>query len=257
LGTLREIIQYRELLLNLVSKDFELKYKGSFFGFLWSQLNPLLTLAVYTFVFKYVLKQNIENFPLFLMVGVVPWNAFVGGLSGSAVSVLSNGHFVKKVYFPRELLPIVAVLNPIIDATLAATIIVLGMLYFGVPFHWTNLLFPVLLFFQAATTVGLGMIFSALTVYYRDVKYLLDVFLFLLFFLTPIFYSPEAVPDFARPFLQFNPMAPLISSYRMVVLDGRVPPLPVWGVIALWSCSALAVGLLVFRWGKRNFAEEV
>ncbi len=254
---LRELMRYRELLGTLVRRDFELKYKGSVFGVLWSQLNPLLTLAVYTFVFSLIFRSDIPNFPLYLMIGIIPWNFFVGAVSSSSVSIVNSGHLIRMVYFPRELVPMATVLLALVDCALSSVIILFGLVYFGVPLTPTILAYPALLGLQAAFCMGLALLFSTATVYFRDTKYLLDVFLFLLFFLTPIFYRISSAPSEVRTLLELNPMAAFISAYRSVLLYGQLPGSNEWLVMLSGVLATNTIGFAVFSRRKRDFAEEV
>jgi ABC-type polysaccharide/polyol phosphate export permease len=220
----QELISYRSLVRNLVMKDLKVRYKSSFLGFLWSLLNPLLMMLVYTTVFKTLLSTTIEHFEVFILVALLPWNWCARSLSGCATSLIDNSTIINKVYFPRILLPVSVVASEAINFVLALPALFALMIFFGIPFTPWIAYLPVLFVIQAILLVGLGLFLAALNVVFRDTGVILEVLILAWFFLTPIFYdigqlvSPNAVAWMYR----LNPMASIIVQYRTILYkEGR------------------------------------
>ena len=172
----RELFRYRALIQNLLLKDLKLKYRGSVLGFMWSLLNPLLLLGTYTFVFKYVVRIQMDNYPYFLLVGLFPWNFFSSSLIGSTQAITGNADLIRKVHFPRETLPIATVLFTFAQLLLAFAVFLPALvLISGVRLHWTAVLFVPLLVLHLLFTIGLAFILATGTVFFRDVAHLTEV----------------------------------------------------------------------------------
>lgn len=224
-----EILHYRYLLRNLVMRDIKARYKNSLLGVLWSLLNPLGLMVVFTVVFSVMSRfnNNTRHYAVFVLVGLVPWTFFTGALHSGAVSVVSNVGLVKKVYFPRELLPVTALLSNLVNFAISFLLIIVFLFAFGIGLSRHILWVPVIMITQLIFTLGLIMFVSALTVLFRDILMILDVLLTAWFFATPIFYSLE---DLQRPLTILgttipsaqllrwvNPMASIIDGYRTVL----------------------------------------
>ncbi|MAG36984.1 MAG: ABC transporter [Dehalococcoidia bacterium] len=268
-SVLRETWAYRDLLRNLVVRDLKVRYKRSVLGFAWSFLNPLFMVLIFTVVFTVIAKaQNVPNYPLFALCGLLAWNFLAGSISGAARSIVGNAHLIDKVYFPRELLPISVVLSNLINFVLSLVVFFALLLLFRVPLSWWIVTLPVLIAVQFVLVVGLALIVAALNVFYRDVEHVLDVGLLAWFFLTPIFWELELLPNkITLPWSDFgidvwlleyrlNPMASLVTDYRYVLLYDygiirhTVVPLAI-GLVCL------VVGWYFFRRNAHRFAEEI
>jgi ABC-type polysaccharide/polyol phosphate export permease len=254
---IKGIWEFKYLIYNLVLRDLKVKYKGSTLGFLWSLLNPLLMLAVYTVAFKYVMKFKVENFPVFLFSALMPWTFLNSALSMGSVSITENSSLVKKVYFPREVLPLSVVLVNLFHFILTFAVLIPALVFFhiypGFPFFFLL----VLIFFQTLFVLGLTLIFSALNVYYRDIKHFLEVLLQLWFWITPIIWSIELVPEKFRALAYLNPFTPFVIAYRDVILDNRLPSLPVTAAVIALGAVVFVMGTAVFQRKQRRFAEEI
>jgi len=263
---LAESFRYRGLLRNLLARDLSVRYKSSVLGFLWTLLNPLLLMIVFTIVFQVLIPPptDVPHFPIFILIGILAWNFCAGSVMACAHSVVGNGDLVRKVYFPREMLPLAAVLASLVHFVLALTLVfILGPLS-GIPLTPLALWLPVILVFQTAFLAGLGLLIAAVNVFFRDTEAILDVALLAWFFLTPIFYPLDVL--FNKELGQMNvgwlmhvvnPMASFISTYRLVLSD-RAPPDPAFlartfGV----SVLVLVVGYLVFKQLEPRFGEEL
>lgn len=255
---LGELLRYRELIKNLVARDLKARYKNSFLGFAWSLVNPLMMMSVFTLVFSVLMRNNIPNFPVFVLIGLLPWNLTVGSVMGSMNSIVGNGHLIKKVYFPREILPISMVFSNVVNFLLATIILALMLLLFRVTLSPLVLYFPIILLIHIIFLLGLALFFSSINVFFRDTEIIMDVVVLAWFFLTPVFYNIEDLTSsFSRMMYIVNPMASIISTYRVVLLYNSPPA---WDFLARTLATALvvfAVGLWFFMRQAPAFGEEV
>jgi lipopolysaccharide transport system permease protein len=257
----QELFSYRSLVRNLVQKDLKVRYKHSLLGFLWSLLNPFLMMIVYTIVFTKLLRQPIENFPVFVFVALLPWNWCARSLAGSATSLIDNATIINKVYFPRVLLPISVVASEAINFLLALPVLFLLMAWYREPITpWVAYL-PLLFVMQAMLLLGLGMLVAGMNVIFRDTGVILDVVILAWFFLTPIFYDITTLvqlnPESARILRWLNPMASIIEEYRTILY--RQSPPDIWfGLRTGATCFAiLVVGYVFFTSINRRLGEHL
>jgi ABC-type polysaccharide/polyol phosphate export permease len=223
----RELGQFRYLLRNLVARDLKARYRDSVLGVLWSVLNPLFLMAVFTVLFTVLANSEIRQYPIFVLVGLIPWNFFSGSLTTGTTSVTGSSALIKKVYFPRELLPASALLSNLVNFGFSFLVLVAFLYLFGIGLTVHALWVPLILLTQLIFTLGLCLLLGSLTVFYRDVLMILEVVLLAWFFLTPVFYSLELFGDSATLFgITFNPaqvmrwlnpMASIIDGYRTVL----------------------------------------
>ncbi len=271
---LAELISYRDLIVNLVVRDLKVRYKSSVLGFIWSLLNPLLMMLVFTVVFTVLFPSNrIAHFPIFLLSGLLPWNFFSTAVTGSIGSIVGNAHLIKKVYFPREVLPISLVLANAVNFLLALVVLFAMLFVFGIGITPWILLLPAIMLLQIALTVGLAFILSTINVFYRDTMVIMEVVMQAWFFLTPVFYPIEYLPlsgtllglnlPIRRLAYIVNPMASIIASYRSVLygsIDGSRPGPPGLDFFlrtAITALLVLVVGYLIFVRSAKVFGEEV
>ncbi len=254
---IREVYLYREMLRNLVSKELRARYKGSILGFLWTLLNPLLMLTVYTIVFSFLMRTPVENYAMFLFVGLLPWNYLSNSIIQGTGSLVHNASLIKKVYFPREVLPLSVVLANLVNYLLSLLVLIPALLIFKIKLTYALLAFPVILVIQTILVVAITFIVAIGNVYFRDLGHITGVMLTVWFFLSPILYSPEMIPENARGFLFLNPATPLIESYRDIFFYGRWPRWDLLGCIALVSIIFLLISLHIFDHLQRRVAEEI
>ena len=248
---------YRDLLRHLVLRDLRHKYKGSSLGFAWSLLHPVLMATVYTVAFKLIVRFPIEHFPLFLLSGLLPWMFFTAALSAASSAIVDNGMLVRKVAFPRLILPLAAVAAQLVQFALMYVVIVPLLLVFGVGLSPALAgLIPVILL-QVIFTAGLGLLLSTAYVYARDTRHLLEVGLQVWFWMTPVVYSVAMVPAAIGQYLHWNPMARFITAYQDIVVGGRAPSLATFGILLACAGVAGVAGLVVFSRHQRRFAELV
>lgn len=253
----KELYQYRELLKTNVQKEIRGKYKGSFLGVLWSFLNPLLMVLVYALVFPYIMRTNVDNYLVYLITGVIPWNFFTTCITTGCNCVWINGGIIKKVYFPREILPISVVAAGLINFLISCVIILLFVLFGGIGFSVQLLWLPLIAIIQSALSLGLLFILSAINVYVRDIEYLVGFLLNLLFYATPILYTADMFPESIRWVLYLNPMTTIIESYRNIFYYQQSPALTSLMIVFAVSFIILIIGYLIFKKLERGFAEEV
>lgn len=257
-SSVREIVQYRDLVRNLVARDLKVRYRNSVLGFLWCLLNPLLTMAVFTVVFTVLMKSNIPNFPVFILIGILAWNLHTSAVMGAANSIVTNASLVMKVYFPRELLPISTVLANTVNFVLALIVLFAVILVLRIELGWSLLFLPVILATQVMLASGIGLALAALSVFFRDVGIIMETVMLSWFFLTPVFYRLEDLfPEYARLVYIANPMASIISAYRDVLYHGGMPGLDFLTRTFVTSLVAFALGYAFFRRCAPRFGEEL
>ena len=253
---LHELYQYREMIVSLVRKDLKGRYKGSVLGFLWTFLNPLLQLLVYTMVFSVILKSGIPNYYLHLFVALVPWIFFASSLTTGAKLVLDQKNMIKKIYFPREVLPVAYTFSSFCNMLFSFIIIflVIAVMRLGVNFAALPWLLPVMAI-QFMLVLGMNLITSAVTVYIRDLEHIMGVVSMAWMYLSPVVYGIKFVPETWHKWYLLNPMAPLVLSYRDILYYQRAPQLRYLAVAAGISLLVLCLGYFVFEKLQRRFAE--
>lgn len=264
-------IRHRDLLGELVRRDLKARYRGSSLGIMWSLLNPLIYMVIYSVVFSQFIRFPIKgaSYPVFLLSGLLAWNFFSGALIASVNSVLGNASLVKKVSFPWVLLTVSAVLAAFINYLISLLLLVPVVLIFKASLGPALLLLPVIVLVTLALSLGLGLLVAAGNVYFRDIEYLLNIGLQVGFFLTPIIYSLESITDKLNgknglkaevffSILRLNPMAWIATSFQDVIAFNRLPVhwhgLVYSGVL---SCLVLGAGIVAFARLQARFAEEL
>lgn len=253
----KELYKYREFLKTSVQKEFRGKYKKSFLGVFWSFLNPLFQLLVYALVFPFILGNTIENYTVFLIIALMPWTFFNSTIVQSAACIVNNAGIVKKVYFPREILPISTATSNLINFLITQLIVFAALFISGIGIGKSIIIFPIIVIIQYLLQLGLSFIFSAITVYIRDVEYIINIFLMLMFYLCPIVYQPSMIPDNLLVFFKLNPMFHIISFYRTILYDKQFPRFGAVCELFLVCLLILFLGYFIFKKLKRRFAEEL
>lgn len=251
------LYEYRELLKTNVKKDVRGKYKKSFLGFLWSFLNPLLQITVYAIVFPLILKNTQENYVIFLCTGLIPWTFFCTAMTRSASCMIENGNIIKKVYFPREILPISLVTAEAFNFIISSIIILCFVVFGGLGVSKYILLYPIVLIVQYLLVLALSFIISSVTVYFRDLQHFIGVGLQLLFYGTPIVYSGDSIPQSFKWILNINPMSYIINGYRDIFYNQQIPNLVVLFKLAVVLIVACIIGYAIFNKLQKKFAEEL
>lgn len=255
---IKELWDYREMIISLVKRDLKSRYKGSVLGFLWMFLNPLLQLCVYTAVFSIIMKAGIEKFYLFLFVALVPWIFFSMCLSGGTTVIFAQQDMVKKIYFPRQVLPISFATSQFINMLLSFIIIFIVVYFDGIGLHADALIYlPLVMIIEYILALGITFLVSALTVYFRDLEHILGIVSMAWMYLTPILYDVTSVPEKYLPVFNLNPMTPIIIAYRDILYYGRAPQMSTLLSAFILGIVVLIVGEITFSILQRHFVEEL
>ena len=214
----QDLKNYREFLKSNVKKDIRGKYKGSFLGILWSFINPLLSVLVYAIVFPYIMRIKVENYLIYLITGIIPWTFFTSSINMGIISVLSNANMIKKVYFPRIILPISTVTSCLVNFLISCIIILLFCIGSGLGLSINLLWLPLIAVIQYVMLLGFTFILSAIEMYMRDIEHIVNFVLSMAFYVTPILYTPDIFPTQLSWVLKINPMAYIVNAYRSISL---------------------------------------
>ena len=286
LERLRNLVAYKDLLRNSIAKELKVRYRSSFLGFVWSMLNPILYLAIFSLVFSVFMDAGIPNFPIYLLAGLLPWNLFSMSMSSATVSIVNSGSLVTKVYFPREILPLSSIGGALIHFVLQFGVLLAVLTIFRYPIDWAALpLVPMALFVELMVLVGACLLLSAFNVYLRDIQHLLELLLLAWFWMTPIVYPVALVHDklsgsgdlgrWALSVYLANPMTAVVLGFqrglygkvhastpdgqlRRILIDAPIS----WyawrlGLIAAGAVVLIAVAWMAFSRLEENFAEEI
>jgi lipopolysaccharide transport system permease protein len=246
-----------DLLGELVLRDMRLRYKRSLLGVLWSLLNPLLQLLVFSFIFGVVLPLNIPRFPLFLFVGLLSWNWFQASLLEATGAIVDNRDLIRRPGFPGAILPLVPVTTNFVHYLIALPVLLVFLWVGGVPFQLMALALPLVLAVQFLITLSLSYVVAALHVRFRDTRHLLGIALLLGFYLSPVFYDPGVIPTKYQVLYRLNPMVTLIESNRRLLMEGSLPQVGALLLIAGVGLAGLWLGLRIFNHMSVHFAEEL
>lgn len=258
MSTLVEIYKYRQMVFSLVKKDLRGRYKGSALGFLWTFINPLLQLCIYTVVFSIIMRMGIEKFYIFLFVALVPWIFFSSCLQSGATVVVGNQDLVKKIYFPRIVLPLSYVTSSFVNMLLTFIVVFAVLLVTGYGVNLIALLYlPVIMVIEYILALGITLITSACTVYLRDLEHILGIVGMAWMYLTPVIYSPEMVPDKFLFWFNLNPMTPIIEAYRDILYYKQAPQLETLALAAGLGVVVVVIGSFVFNKLQKGFIEEL
>ncbi len=260
---IKEIYDYREMIYSLVRKELRGRYKGSALGFLWTFINPLLQLLVYTLVFSVIMRAGVEKYYIFLFVALVPWMFFSSALTGDAGCIFSSQDLVKKIYFPREVLPISYITSGFVNMILTFLVVFLVLIISGFGINPVAVLFmPIIMIVEYLLALGIAFLTSALTVYFRDLQYILSIIAMAWQFLTPVMYGQDMVEKqlVEYPVLMkiwnLNPTTPMINANRDILYYKRIPELDTLLSAVVLGVFVLALGYFVFGKLQKGFAEQ-
>ncbi len=259
-GTLvyrRKVTHFFDLLRELVDRDMKLIYKRSALGIAWTLINPLLQLAVFSFVFRSVIPVNIPQFSSFAFSGLLIWNWSQTALFQATGLITGNLALIRQPNFPTAILPVVTTTTGLIHFLLALPVLIIFLAMDGVQPNSVLLYLPLLMVIQFVLTVSLAYPLAAINVTFRDTQHTLGVVLQMLFYLTPIFYDLSSVPKQYQPLYQLNPMVPLIEAYRAILLKGMQPDWSALLIVSVVVAALLPIGLGIFRRQSDRFVEEL
>src|SRR3990167_969402 len=253
--TKRSSLYYRDLIVELLKKEIKVRYKNNILGYAWSILNPLAQAMVFFVAFQFILKVKIENYVLFLILGLFPWQWFLNSVISSSVSMLANANLIKKTVFPREYIVYAGVLNDMVHFVLSLPVLILFLIVYHQQIYFPHfILFPVLVLVQLFIILGLSLLVASVNVFFRDLERLVAILLNMLFYATPIVYALEMIPAKLQFIIYLNPLALLIVNYRDIFLYGDAH----WKYFFLSAAYALGIflfGYITFNRLKSRFAE--
>lgn len=255
----KDLYQYRELLKTNIKKEIRGKYKKSFLGVLWSFMNPLLMTLVYAIVFSYIMKgAKYEHYTTFLIIGILPWNWFTTCICQGTFAIIANGGIIKKVYFPREIIPISVVTSGLVNFLITCIVMAIFIICSGIGFSKYIIFLPLVILAQYLLTLGILLITCSINVYIRDFEYIINFFINMLFYGTPILYSAQLFKDTGiYKLIALNPLGTIINSYRDILYWGNMPHLKSLLIVIGFSIFVCVIGLMIFRKLSKGFAEEV
>ena len=258
--SLRDLQPWGFALKNMISKDFRVRYRNMALGMLWSVINPLVMLGVITFIFTYVfVRSQMPFFPVFVLIGLVSYNLMSRTITTGTVSVTQNAPLVKKVAFPRMLIPLSAVISQLLDGFIMLCLLVVFIFVFRVPVTFNYLWIVPAYLVELLFILGVSLFTAALNVYYRDMQYLVESILTVMFWLTPIFYPVGTIAENLPPWVYnvylLNPMAGCVNTVRRAILYNSAPDWHAFGMAIAMSLGLLLVGTLFFQWMQRQFAD--
>ncbi len=255
---LKEIFDYQDMIYSLVRRDLRGKYKGSILGFLWTFINPLCQMIVYTIVFSVIVQTDLEQFYVYMITGMVPWLFFDMSLRQGTGCVRYQGEMVKKIYFPREVLPVACVTSNFVNMLFCFLIVFFVCIVFGAGLHLAVLVWlPPVMLIEYLLTVGFVLLVSAGTVYLKDLEHIITVILMAWIYLTPIMYPLHMIPDRILWIFQINPITPVIEAYHAILYWKKAPDLSELAYAFLFGIVLLVISEVVFMKLSDNFAEEL
>ncbi|MCI6165360.1 MAG: ABC transporter permease [Lachnospira sp.] len=254
---LKELYDYREMIFSLVRKDLRGRYKGSVLGFLWTFINPLLQLMVFTLVFSVIMRAGYDQYYLFLFVALVPWMFFASSVQDGSTAILREKDMIKKIYFPREVMPIATVTSGFVNMLLTFIVIFIVLIISGKGLNPLALLcLPFVMIVEYILCLGIALIVAALTVYFRDLQYILGILTMAMQYMTPVMYGSEMVPDWALPIFKANPMTPITEMYRQILYYKCVPEMLSLLYVLAIGVVFIVIGFFCFNKLQKGFAEN-
>lgn len=255
---IKELYKYRHMIISTINKDLNAVYRRSFLGTLWIFINPLLQLWVYNIVFSDILQVGTENYYIFLASALIPWIFFSTSITGGARCVINSQDMVKKVYYPREVMPISFVTTAFITMILSFFAVLIIIFLSGGSIRLSVLVYlPLVLLIEYLFSLGLAFITSALTVYFRDMEFILGIITMAWQFLTPVMYPSDIVPEQLLPIWNLNPMTPIIEAYRDIIYYQKAPGIKRLENLIIIGIIGLIAGYYVFQKMQKGFAEEL
>lgn len=246
-------MQYYPLIQELVVRDLKVKYRRSILGYLWSLLNPLMMMAVMAVVFSHVFRATVENYPLYLICGQTLFSFFTESTNMAMHSVLANAGLIKKIYIPKFIFPVSRVTSSFVTMSFSLTAILIVMLVTRAHFYWTILLTPIPIAFLFLFCCGMGMMLSALSVYFRDITHLWGVATLAWMYATPIFYTIDMMPGRVMTVMKLNPMYHFLNTFRNLVIFGNIPGPNAWFGCIASGLVFFVLGLFVFGRLQKDF----
>jgi ABC-type polysaccharide/polyol phosphate export permease len=245
----------RSLIVELVKREVKLRYRGTWLGFLWSLLNPLIMTVVYTVVFVYFFRVSTPNYSVFLFCALLPWNWFSEAIMSGTDCFVGRAGFVRDAIFPTAILPVSLIGSSMMNYVFSLPILLIALLAFRVPFSWSLLTLPLIMAVQFLFTLGIVFILGTFNVFFRDLRYIVQNLLMALFFLTPIMYDINTIPERFWILLKLNPMEHIINDYRSIFYYNTWPDWGDTGIVVAISLVFIVLGIWAFETHRESFAE--
>jgi ABC-2 type transport system permease protein len=237
----REIVKYKELLYFLVHREIRIRYRNSLFGFFWSLLEPLGLMIIYTIVFSFILRFNVDNYALFVLSGLIPWMFLSQSIQKGTKSLTNNSALIRKIYFPRQIFPFTTIIANMVNFIPALLIVLVFAFVSGAELNWLNMIYlPFIILIQAVFVYGIVLILAIINVYYRDVEFIFNLFNRGWMYLSPIIYPLYAIPSAYLDLYMLNPMAVILDMYRAILYGSEL------GVSTLQIAYAVACAIIIF-----------
>jgi lipopolysaccharide transport system permease protein len=253
-----EIWAYRQMIVRFVRKELRTRYKASVLGFLWTFLNPLLQLLVYTFVFSVIMQNPVQNYSMFLFVALVPFIFLTSSLQSGTMCVISSKNIVEKICFPRIVLPIATTCSSLMNMLYTMIIVFASLIITGIGIGPTVLFLPVIMLIEFVFVLGLTFIVASLNVYFRDVEQIVNIITLLWQFLTPVMYGDDIIKSpIIKQIFNINPMTSIINIYRSILYYKTIPDFSTIGTTLIFAFASLIIGYFLFQKLQRGFAEEL
>ncbi len=251
----KSIRYYIDLVTVLTHKELKVRYKSNVLGYLWSIAHPLSLAVVFYLTFKIIMRISIENYVVFLIAGLFPWQWFGNSIGAASTVMLTNASLIKKINFPRNIIPAVQILQDMIHFLLSIPVIVLFMMFYNIPVSWSWVYgIPILLVLQFALNYGLSLFLASINLFFRDLERLTSILMMLLFYCTPIFYSERMIPPKYAYLLSLNPLSPFIISWRNLFMTGQLDVTYLLFCL-IFSTVSVMVGYVIYKKLSPRFAE--
>lgn len=254
---IQDILKFRDLIFLMTQKELKIKYKNSVLGILWSMLNPLLMLTIYTIAFKFILKVEVENFSLYMFCGLLLWIFLQNSVNQSMLSIINNHHLLTKVYFPKLILPLVVVNSNFINFLFNSIILFLAVLFFKAPITLSYLWLPFLIILLYFFVLGFSLLLTTLNTRFQDTAYLVEVLFSALFYLTPIIYPLSMVPERFKWIIMLNPFTSIVECFRAILIEGKGPNLITLFIFILFTLILTILGITIFKKYEKYFVDEL
>lgn len=259
LSALQILWQHRELVQSLTQRDIRSRYKQSSLGIAWALLQPLAMMLIYTIVFSHIAKIPTGKipYPIFSYIALLPWTFFAGALTGGTECLVSNFNLITKIYFPREVFPISAILGKTVDLGLGVLVLIPLFFFYHIHLTWLILLVIPTFLIQVCFMLGITFILSSCNLFYRDIRHVMPLLTQVWMYLTPIIYGLDLVPKKYLAIYMINPMVSIMDTYRKVALQGQEPMWNYFGIAAIVSIVTLVAGYRLFKKLEPAFAETI
>lgn len=265
IAVIKNLLRYKNLLWQFTGRDITSRYKGSYLGLVWTLIQPLVMLTIYTFVFSVVFKakwgqgESVSkvDFAIVIYAGMIIFQIFSEPIYRSSGIFIANTNFVKRVVFPLEILPTSAVLSSVIMNLLGFVIYVGALVWFQYPIGWHICLFPLIWLPLIIFSTGLSYIFATLGVFFRDIGQIISILMNILFYISPVFYPITALPENFQKYMLFNPLTTIIENFRAVTIYNTSPDWGQLGIIYLVSIALFLIGSAIFTYSKETFSDVI